>query len=300
MTAQNTKPRAVQHRAGGVARAGDHAAGGAGRCARPALDLHAGSGRCHAPERGSRMVGGARRRHDQACKRRRMPSMPTTPSSAECAAARDAGGSTDDTPTSRPAPATRGGRGATGRGRPCAVSRPRRGGGVTGLPGAVAGRPTCSGSPSSASPAPRSRGDAAGVHDHERLEAVRVRAGVRRARAGHVRERIGANATGLRFDSAAAVDHGAGGRTNPMANPGAIATTSFAPGADEAERARWVVDGLSRFAGRALAVDADVFASARPRTGATRASPVCSGRWDGSAANRPRRWPSTRGSAAWP
>jgi glutaminase len=82
-----------------------------------------------------------------------------------------------------------------------------------------------------------------------------------------MRERIGANATGLRFDSAAAVDHGAGGRTNPMVNPGAIATTSFAPGADEASRMRFVVDGLSRFAGRALAVDADVYASASAANG---------------------------------
>jgi glutaminase len=82
-----------------------------------------------------------------------------------------------------------------------------------------------------------------------------------------MRERIGANATGLPFDSAAAVDHGDAGRTNPMVNPGAIATTSFAPGADEAERAAWVVDGLSRFAGRELVVDADVHASAAATNG---------------------------------
>ena len=82
-----------------------------------------------------------------------------------------------------------------------------------------------------------------------------------------MRERIGANATGLGFDSAAAVDHGAGGRTNPMVNAGAIATASFALGADEAERTGWVVDGLSRFAGRALAVDGEVYASAQATNG---------------------------------
>jgi glutaminase len=82
-----------------------------------------------------------------------------------------------------------------------------------------------------------------------------------------MRERIGANATGLPFDSAAAVDRGDGGRTNSMVNPGAIATTSFAPGADERERAAWVAEGLSRFAGRELAVDEEVHASAAATNG---------------------------------
>jgi len=80
-------------------------------------------------------------------------------------------------------------------------------------------------------------------------------------------ERVGANATGLPFDSAAAVDQGAAGRTNPMVNPGAIATSSFAPGADSSARTRWVVEGLSRFAGRELEVDAEVFASASAANG---------------------------------
>jgi glutaminase len=44
------------------------------------------------------------------------------------------------------------------------------------------------------------------------------------------RDRLGANATGLPFNSLAAVEQG-GGRTNPMVNAGAIATTSLAPGA---------------------------------------------------------------------
>ena len=45
------------------------------------------------------------------------------------------------------------------------------------------------------------------------------------------RARLGANATGLPFNSLAAIEHG-GGRTNPMVNAGAIATTSLVPGAD--------------------------------------------------------------------
>jgi glutaminase len=73
-----------------------------------------------------------------------------------------------------------------------------------------------------------------------------------------VRERIGVNPTGLPFNSLEAVERGSG-RTNPMVNPGAIATTSLAPGDD-----RWgfLLDGLSAFAGRPLAVDEAVYASA--------------------------------------
>src|SRR5262249_42818667 len=51
-------------------------------------------------------------------------------------------------------------------------------------------------------------------------------------------------------------------RTNPMVNPGAIAVTSLVPGASADERWGFVRDGLSRFAGRALAVDDEVYRSA--------------------------------------
>ena len=77
-----------------------------------------------------------------------------------------------------------------------------------------------------------------------------------------VRGRLGVNATGLPFNSPAAVEQSADGRTNPMVNPGAIAATSLVPGADAEARWRFVLDGLSRFAGRALTLDAGVFASA--------------------------------------
>src|SRR5690349_2764596 len=43
------------------------------------------------------------------------------------------------------------------------------------------------------------------------------------------RAKLGANATGLPFNSLAAIEHG-NGRTNPMVNAGAIATTSLVPG----------------------------------------------------------------------
>jgi glutaminase len=41
---------------------------------------------------------------------------------------------------------------------------------------------------------------------------------------------VGVNATGLRFNSLAAIEQGSGGLTNPMVNPGAIATAGLVPG----------------------------------------------------------------------
>lgn len=79
---------------------------------------------------------------------------------------------------------------------------------------------------------------------------------------GEVREKLGVNSTGLPFNSLAAVEWSADGRTNPMVNPGAIATTSLAPGATSEEKWRFLRQGLSRFAGRELAFDHEVYASA--------------------------------------
>jgi glutaminase len=76
------------------------------------------------------------------------------------------------------------------------------------------------------------------------------------------RERLGANSTGLPFNSLSAVEHSADGRTNPMVNAGAIATTSLVPGATEAARWRFIHQGLSRFAGRTLPLNQEVLASA--------------------------------------
>lgn len=81
--------------------------------------------------------------------------------------------------------------------------------------------------------------------------------------AGPLREKIGVNATGMAFNSAAGIERRADGRTNPMVNAGAIATTSLAPGADKAERWRFLHAGLSRFAGRTLPMNEEVLASAR-------------------------------------
>lgn len=76
------------------------------------------------------------------------------------------------------------------------------------------------------------------------------------------REKIGVNATGRAFNSVAAIEAADGGRTNPMVNAGAIATTSLVPGDDFAARWRFIHDGLSRFAGRTLPLNDEVYASA--------------------------------------
>jgi glutaminase len=77
-----------------------------------------------------------------------------------------------------------------------------------------------------------------------------------------IQRRVGVNATGLPFNSLEALEIDTGGRTNPMVNPGAIATASFAPGDSATEKWRFVRDGLSRFAGRPLALDEETFESA--------------------------------------
>jgi glutaminase len=77
------------------------------------------------------------------------------------------------------------------------------------------------------------------------------------------REQLGVNATGLPFNSLAAVESSADGRTNPMVNAGAIATSALARGASLEERWSGLQDGLSRFAGRRLELDPEIHASAR-------------------------------------
>jgi glutaminase len=78
-----------------------------------------------------------------------------------------------------------------------------------------------------------------------------------------LREKVGVNATGHAFNSAAGIERMPDGRTNPMVNAGAIATTSLVPGADAEARWRRIHEGLSRFAGRELPMNEEVLASAR-------------------------------------
>src|SRR5262245_1387806 len=80
--------------------------------------------------------------------------------------------------------------------------------------------------------------------------------------AEQARKRLGVNATGLPFNSLAAVELSTDGRTNPMVNAGAIATTSLVPGKTLDTKWRFIRDGLSRFAGRELPFNEEVYASA--------------------------------------
>jgi len=80
--------------------------------------------------------------------------------------------------------------------------------------------------------------------------------------AEQAREKLGANATGMPFNSLGAVERSTDGRTNPMVNAGAIATTSLVPGKTPDAKWRFIHDGLSRFAGRKLPLNEEVYASA--------------------------------------
>jgi glutaminase len=77
-----------------------------------------------------------------------------------------------------------------------------------------------------------------------------------------VRDRVGVNATGRPFNSLTAIEQSRDGRTNPMVNSGAIATTSLVPGQSAADRWHVILEGLSRFAGRTLSLNPEVYASA--------------------------------------
>lgn len=76
------------------------------------------------------------------------------------------------------------------------------------------------------------------------------------------REKIGANSTGFAFNSLAAIERSPDGRTNPMVNAGAIATTSLVPGSTIEHRWQFIHQGLSLFAGRTLPLNDEVYASA--------------------------------------
>ncbi len=80
---------------------------------------------------------------------------------------------------------------------------------------------------------------------------------------GHdvVRDRVGVNNTGLSFNSVMALELNDGHPMNPMVNAGALATTALMPGDGPAEQWEQIHDGLSRFAGRHLELDEEVYRS---------------------------------------
>jgi glutaminase len=80
---------------------------------------------------------------------------------------------------------------------------------------------------------------------------------------GHdeARRKLGVNSTGLPFNSVMAIELNADRTMNPMVNAGAIATASLVPGATAEDKWRNILDGLSRFAGRRLEMDGEVYQS---------------------------------------
>lgn len=79
--------------------------------------------------------------------------------------------------------------------------------------------------------------------------------------ADEAHRKLGVNGTGLPFNSVMAVELNDDRTMNPMVNAGAIAATSLAPGSTAAEKWEFVRAGLSRFAGRRLDLDEDVYES---------------------------------------
>lgn len=75
------------------------------------------------------------------------------------------------------------------------------------------------------------------------------------------RQKLGVNSTGLPFNSVIAIERMTDGATNPMVNAGAIAAASLAPGETEAEKWDFLRHGLSRFAGRELTLNQEVYES---------------------------------------
>jgi len=74
-------------------------------------------------------------------------------------------------------------------------------------------------------------------------------------------QKLGVNGTGLPFNSVMAVELNSSRTMNAMVNAGAIAATSLAPGRTPEAKFEFILDGLSRFAGRRLEVDEDVYRS---------------------------------------
>jgi glutaminase len=76
-----------------------------------------------------------------------------------------------------------------------------------------------------------------------------------------VEEKIGVDATGMRFNSIIAVEVQKGKEINPLVNPGALAASSLVPGADFAAKWERILQTHSDFAGELLGVNEPVYQS---------------------------------------
>lgn len=76
-----------------------------------------------------------------------------------------------------------------------------------------------------------------------------------------VMDKIGVDATGLRFNSIVAIELQKGKEINPLVNPGAIAAVSMINGVDSAAKWKNILDTHSEFAARKLALNMPVYIS---------------------------------------
>ena len=76
-----------------------------------------------------------------------------------------------------------------------------------------------------------------------------------------VQDKIGVDATGMRFNSIVAVEMQKGKEINPLVNPGAIAASSLISGSDSAAKWKHIVEVQSAFAGRQLDLNMPVYIS---------------------------------------
>jgi glutaminase len=76
-----------------------------------------------------------------------------------------------------------------------------------------------------------------------------------------VEDKIGVDATGMRFNSIVAVELQKGKEINPLVNPGAIAASSMIKGADSAAKWKSILQVHSDFAGRPLSLNWPVYVS---------------------------------------
>lgn len=80
--------------------------------------------------------------------------------------------------------------------------------------------------------------------------------------AAEAKAKLGVNATGLPFNSVMAIELQPNRLTNPMVNSGAIAAVTLVPGETAEAKWRFIHEGLSRFAGRTLSLNDEVYTSA--------------------------------------
>jgi len=76
-----------------------------------------------------------------------------------------------------------------------------------------------------------------------------------------IQDKIGVDATGMRFNSIVALEMQKGKEINPLVNPGAIAAVSLIKGADSIAKWKSIVQIQSEFAGRPLSMNIPVYKS---------------------------------------